>query len=34
MKKEKVAKENVEKFMIMQEKERLKLEKDSNGKSK
>jgi len=34
MKKEKLAKENVEKFMIMQEKERLKLEKDSNEKSK
>ena len=34
MQKEKLARENVEKYMIKQEKDRLKLEKDSNGKSK
>ena len=33
MEKERLAKENVEKFMIKQEKDRIKLEKDSNGKS-
>ncbi len=34
MEKERIAKENVEKFMIKQEKDRIKLENDSNGKSK
>jgi hypothetical protein len=33
MEKERMAKENVEKFLIKQENDRLQLEKDSNGKS-
>ena len=34
MEKERIAKENVEKFMIKQEEDRQKLQKNSNGKSK
>ena len=34
MEKERLARENVEKYMKKQEKERLQLEKDSNGRSK
>ena len=34
MEREKLARENVEKYMMKQEKERLKLQKESNGRSK
>ena len=34
MEKERIAKENVEKFMIKQEEDRQKLQKNTNGKSK
>ena len=34
MEREKLARENVEKYMMKQEKERFKLQKESNGRSK